>query len=596
MNICLNTLSRQAVRKLPLAERWKVEKSDGTLMKVVLTPLILFTDDTSGNLSKQYNLFDSYLMTPAAMSYDARSSKNNSYFVCTSNKNLSAVDMLPPLVDDMKKLENGIPMYSIVHRQTVLVVAPLLVIQADNYQSAGLGTRKTSNPKPGKNASISKRAQMTLALETPNLLLPILHNHSRRTIEDLCFLRDTTDVAVVDAIENDGFTVNGSEQLLWLESYCPTLDTPIELLHTLPFGVGKALLQFLFKTTLTAAEGAKLQTALADYRTCQAYSRNYRAHMNHSGSFVGRDFKQLSQIIPVILRNILPDAQQNGTIDLTAKCLESFGCLSSLAYMRNFTGNKDVFLGYITRLGDDLTARVLELDNYCIKAKKTPICVLSLQPKLHMLHQMVQDICRFGLPVHYETEHGEQLNKFIHEEILRTNRHNPSKDVAVPFARQFIIHHIVSGGSYLADYKNPETNRTEIRMVADVSPGIKQFKIDNPKFFSILFDSRENADNNDYQEVSKTNMRIGTSGIFHANTVYGMNSFFGIITTVERENYTIQKYGIETFDIAISSQDIQLTRPFDMHSKFHPTGYAEPRLLNVHKFGSLWSIMNIHSQ
>lgn len=79
-------------------ERWKVHRSEG-LMKVVVAPLMLFTDDTSGNLSKQYNLFDSYLLIPAAMSYDARSSKNNSFFMCTSNKKLTSVDMLPAIVD-----------------------------------------------------------------------------------------------------------------------------------------------------------------------------------------------------------------------------------------------------------------------------------------------------------------------------------------------------------------------------------------------------------------------------------------------------------------------------------------------------------------
>ncbi|KAL0077859.1 hypothetical protein F4703DRAFT_1945863 [Phycomyces blakesleeanus] len=143
-------------------------------------------------------------------------------------------------------------------------------------------------------------------------------------------------------------------------------------------------------------------------------------------------------------------------------------------------------------------------------------------------------------------------------------------------------------------------------------------------------DGSENTADNDYQKVTRTNMRIGISGIFLVNTVNGTNSFFGMITRVDRDNYTIQKYGIETFDLAISSryfcsyrsplfyqflttldnnlfmksieeteffkENIQLTQPFYMHSKFHPTGYAERRLLNVHKFGSLWSNMNICSQ
>jgi len=102
--------------------------------------------------------------------------------------------------------------------------------------------------------------------------------------------------------------------------------------------------------------------------------------------------------------------------------------------MRNITGDIEAFIGKITEFVDDLTARALDLDNLCIAMKKTPFCVLSRQPKLHTLHHMAEDIRRFGLPVHYETEHGEQFNKFIREEILRTNRHNPSRDIAVAFA------------------------------------------------------------------------------------------------------------------------------------------------------------------
>ncbi|KAI8635933.1 hypothetical protein BD408DRAFT_438391 [Parasitella parasitica] len=96
-------------------ERLKRRKPDGSLMKVVMAPITLFTDDTSGNLSKQYSVFDSYLMTLAALSFNRRGSKNDTYFICTANKNLSAIDMLPPLVDDLLVLENGYEVYSIVH-------------------------------------------------------------------------------------------------------------------------------------------------------------------------------------------------------------------------------------------------------------------------------------------------------------------------------------------------------------------------------------------------------------------------------------------------------------------------------------------------
>ncbi|KAI9327333.1 hypothetical protein BD770DRAFT_455737 [Pilaira anomala] len=593
-------------------ERWKRNKPDVDLMKVVVTPLMLFTDDTSGNLSKQYNLFDSYLMIPAAMSYDARSSKNNCFFVCTSNKKLSAVNMLSPLVEDLKQLEKGVQMNSIVHKQTVLVVAPLLLIQADNYRHSELSmhkgsvagcfcrkckirNRKNPNPKPRKNATAERRADLMLALEDPTLLPPVEHRYPLRTIDDLILLRDTDD-------EEDGFTVNGSEQLLLLESYNPTLDTPIKLLHTLPLGIGKTLVQFLLKTSLPKAEVDLFQNALSDYRKCQAYSRNFRALLNHNGSFHGRDFKQLTQIIPVILRQTFPDCAERDIIDLTAKCFDVYSCLYSMAYMRNFTGDKDAFIKMIDHFADKLIKCTLHLDNFCIETKKTPTCLLSLQPKLHTLRHMASGIHRFGMSINYETEHGEQFNKFIREEILRTNRHNPSKDVSIAFARQFIIHHVVSGGSFLVNYKNPVSK--------------------------LLFDSRENA-NNDYREASR--MTATTAGLFEYKTPSETMDFFGAIVRINRGKYIIQKYVIEPYSITLYSrffnryrspvfedflttvdnnivmkpigeeteydlEDIMLKQRLDMHSTYNFGNLGQRRLLNIHKFGSLWSNLRISNQ
>ncbi|CAO3622172.1 unnamed protein product [Mucor hiemalis] len=541
---------------------WKRIKRDGNLMKVVLAPLMLFSDDTSGNVSKQYNLFDSFLVIPAAMSYDARSSKNNCFFICTSNKKLSSMDMLPPIVDDLLTLENGVEMYSIVEKENVLVVAPLLLIQADNYRHSELSMHKgststsfcrkctiwnTPNPNPTLRRNASKKAREEHAAKGTKELGVIRHEHPLRTIEDLIRLRDTVDANVKCVLETNGFVLNGSEELLRLDSYDPTLDSPIELLHTLPLGVGKCLLKYLVVTVLTDAQTKLLQTALGSYKQCPAYARNFRALLNHNGSFLGRDFKQLTQILPVVLRNTFV-VEPNDYIDLIAKCFETYGCLSSLVYMRNFTGDKNEFAARMKGFIDELTSNALALDNHCIrlKRKKAPTCLVSLQPKLHMLHHMVRDFGRFGLPVNYETGHGEQFNKLIREEVLRTNRHNPSRYLAVAFGRQFIIHHVVGGGFFLDEYHNADRNEKELRRVTSVSVKIEKLMIEQPKFFALLFDSRENADNNDFKENPR--ITLNTSGIFKS----GDTVFFGVVTNVDKAKYTIQKFEKELFTAAFS--------------------------------------------
>lgn len=49
------------------------------------------------------------------------------------------------VVDDLVMLENGVEMYSITHDEVVLVVVPLLLIQADNWRHSELAMHKGSS-------------------------------------------------------------------------------------------------------------------------------------------------------------------------------------------------------------------------------------------------------------------------------------------------------------------------------------------------------------------------------------------------------------------------------------------------------------------
>ena len=107
-------------------------------MKVQIIPYILYTDETSGNTSKQYNKFDSVQMVPAALPISESNKRENMHFVLTSNKKLSVVDMLPSLVEDLVYMERGFVAYSSFYDEDVLVVSPLCFIAADNPRHAGL--------------------------------------------------------------------------------------------------------------------------------------------------------------------------------------------------------------------------------------------------------------------------------------------------------------------------------------------------------------------------------------------------------------------------------------------------------------------------
>lgn len=73
----------------------------------------------------------------------------------------------------------------------------------------------------------------------------------------------------------------------------------------------------------------------------------------------------------------------------------------------------------------------------------------STRPKVHYLHHLHEDIRRFGCALHFETEKGEMFNKFIPEQLFHTNRHNPSRDVALRLKKQQLLKHVVVGGSWI---------------------------------------------------------------------------------------------------------------------------------------------------
>ena len=103
---------------------------------VVMVPITLFTDDTSGNKSKQWNKFDSWNFRLEGLSKKENGNLQNIHFICASNK-VPVLDMAVPLVQEFTALENeGIIAYDAFLQRNVIVVAPILNIICDNPRGA----------------------------------------------------------------------------------------------------------------------------------------------------------------------------------------------------------------------------------------------------------------------------------------------------------------------------------------------------------------------------------------------------------------------------------------------------------------------------
>jgi hypothetical protein len=112
------------------------DKADGK--PVVMLPLVLFADDTSGNRSKKWHKFESWYFKLAGLPHGIGTRLENIHFVCSSDR-VSALEMAEPIVEELIKLENdGIEVYDAYFNTVVLVIAPVICIVADNPMASVL--------------------------------------------------------------------------------------------------------------------------------------------------------------------------------------------------------------------------------------------------------------------------------------------------------------------------------------------------------------------------------------------------------------------------------------------------------------------------
>ena len=111
---------------------------------MIMTPLVVFCDDTSGNKSKVWNKFESFCVLLAGLPQEQNTNLKNIHFVCTSNK-VPVMEMARPLVEEFKILEDGIIAYDAYLCCKVIAVAPIMCILCDNPMGAEICSHLGAN-------------------------------------------------------------------------------------------------------------------------------------------------------------------------------------------------------------------------------------------------------------------------------------------------------------------------------------------------------------------------------------------------------------------------------------------------------------------
>ncbi|SAM00641.1 hypothetical protein [Absidia glauca] len=300
-----------------------------------------------------------------------------------------------------------------------------------------------------------------------------------------------------------------------------------------------------------------VSTYRLDYHTLDKYvggpgfSRNFRRNLRHCGSFLGRDFKALIQVIPIILMSV--------------------------------HGNLEDYIGLVRLAVEELTTALDSYDAAYPDARTN----FAVKPKLHILHHLPDNIARFSPPLHYETGKGEQFNKFIRERIVNTNRHSVSRDIAKAFVKKVILRHIAESGSWTND-DGERTRRSD-----EVASFINEERTD---LFPFLF-----GGSRDYQDNNDTSLALvyGRCGVFKVkqNEDPGPSTNRYIIGKAGRTGtgFDIMEYFsmgkdpdgnplVRSTDVWHSQNDLVLEGTVDMDDR---TTHC---VVNQYKFGSYWML------
>ncbi|KAH9807661.1 hypothetical protein DFH28DRAFT_1138529 [Melampsora americana] len=126
---------------IPLVNPWR-EKAKGKVIRHM--PITLYSDDTSGNVSKKFNKHMSVYFTLAGLAPEWTNQEFNIHFLATSNA-ASALDLLDEIIDNINNIgENGFLAYDHVLGEEVLVMAVVLCHVGDSPMHAEISN--TTNP------------------------------------------------------------------------------------------------------------------------------------------------------------------------------------------------------------------------------------------------------------------------------------------------------------------------------------------------------------------------------------------------------------------------------------------------------------------
>ena len=127
--------------------RFTATCEDRSDLPTIVCPLIIYSDDTSGNRSKKWNKFDYWCLLLAGLPRHENSKLSNIHFIACSNR-ADCMQISAPIVGDLLLLEQrGIKAFDAHLQKQVRVFAPVLIFIGDNPRASEILNHMGSTAK-----------------------------------------------------------------------------------------------------------------------------------------------------------------------------------------------------------------------------------------------------------------------------------------------------------------------------------------------------------------------------------------------------------------------------------------------------------------
>ncbi|KAG1846268.1 hypothetical protein F4604DRAFT_1884175 [Suillus subluteus] len=318
---------------------------------VYVVPLIIFMDDVSGNILKQWNKHHAIYMLNMNLPCEMLKKEFFVRFI-TSSPHAAPMELMRAMKDSLcNAAQSGIVTWDCKDEEEVMLIPSGLFLagnnpmQAEECSHTGLncnyfcrtcdvsGTKEYKASEEGYN-SIFKSGN----LRTPEKTTKDIQHQFEAAMKsgattkvqsavsstgvcDRSGLPATAESKITAALEKEfeeslrGTTLNDTmNPLLGMNGINMHLDMPTEILHTILLGVVKYFwgqsVFLLEKAKLLHIFQSRLESVDKDGLNAPSLNADYICH--YKGSLIGKHFKSLAQVMPLLVHDLVPQTVVNG--------------------------------------------------------------------------------------------------------------------------------------------------------------------------------------------------------------------------------------------------------------------------------------------